>query len=128
MFRIEDFRCELDKSALELSARDLRFIQGMCSAMQREEQGLYKAQEEKYHLKLRGAGLSPHGRRQTLRVNVAFELAERNENGGHRTGLETMTLTYTFSPQLSPEENLRRFRSYVAKQASDLIGVEPRPL
>ena len=128
MYRSEDFRCELNNDAPGVAVRDLAFIQEMFDAMQLEEEGLYEAQGEKYHLKLGGAGFSPHGRRQTLRVNVAFELVDRNEGDGHRTGLETMTLTYTFSPQLSPEKNLRRFRNYVARRASDLVGIEPKPV
>ena len=128
MYSAEAFRSKLEVVPSEISTHDAIFLREMLAAIEQEGERLYSAGSKGYRLNLVGATLAPHGRRQTLRVRVTFERAEGEQRDGQEeTDLERITFTYTFSPQRSPEANLRHFRRYIAKRAVALAGVESKP-
>jgi uncharacterized membrane protein YeaQ/YmgE (transglycosylase-associated protein family) len=109
-----------------MGLRYMRASRTMLDFVKREAEHLYSSGEGHYRLKLFGAEITPHGHRQTLRVRVAFVSDDIREQGQAKTGLERINFTYTFSPGLSPERNLRRFRRYVTLRAGSLHGIEPK--
>lgn len=126
MYSAEAFRSKLEVIPSEISTRDASFLREMLAVIERESEHLYSAGRKRYRLNLVGAALTPHGGRQTLRVRVAFQGAEGEQyDGQEESDLERITFTYTFSPQRSPEANLRHFRRYIAQRAVALAGVKP---
>lgn len=126
MYAVEDFRSKLESNSLDASIHDRVFSRKMLDFVEREADRLYSSGKGHYRLKIFGAEFSPHGRRRTLRVRVAFVSDDIKEQGEAKTSLERINFTYTFSPRLSPETNLRRFRRYLTRRAASLHGIEPK--
>jgi uncharacterized membrane protein YeaQ/YmgE (transglycosylase-associated protein family) len=126
MYAVEDFRSKLESNSVDASIPDRVFSRTMLDFVEREADRLYLSGEERYRLKIFGAEFTAHGHRRTLRVRVAFVSDEIKEQGEAKTSLERINFTYTFSPRLSPQTNLRRFRRYLTRRAASLQGIEPK--
>ena len=126
MYAVEDFRSKLESNSLDASIRDRVFSRTMLDFVEREADRLYLSGKERYRLKIFGAEFSPHGHRRTLRVRVAFVSDDIKDPGEAKTSVERINFTYTFSPRLSPQTNLRRFRHYLTRRAASVQGIEPK--
>jgi len=125
MYAVEALRSKLENPSSGFALKDYEFPRRMLDCLEAERTQEYSGGPTRYHLRIVGAEFSPHGRKHSLRVRVAFESDDaqglRNRT---KSELEKIHFTYTFSPKLSPETNLHRFRQYMIRRAEALSGVE----